>query len=77
MYALNQTNLLYFFPHTLSFAPPEAETQRDHWLLRNHGSAGLRWAHPTSAYLLPARGNTRPEQAGFDRMDDDGAPPGS
>lgn len=22
MYALNQTNLLYFFPHKLSFAPP-------------------------------------------------------
>lgn len=84
MYALNQTNLLYFFPHKLSFAPPGAETERDHWLLRDQGSVGWRWAHPTSAYLLPARGITRPEQVEldrqakeFDRVDDDRAPSGS
>ena len=84
MYALNQTNSLYFFPHTLSFAPPKAEMERDHWLLRNHGSAGWRWVHPISAHRLPARGNIRTEQAEldrhakeFDRMDDDGAPPRS
>lgn len=81
MYALNQTNSLYFFPHKLSFASPKVELERGHWLFRSHGSVGWRWPHSASAYVLPARGITPREQLEwdcqaeeFDRTDDDGMP---
>lgn len=64
MYALNQTNALYFFPHRISFAPHPVEAERYHrWAPRCLGSAAMQWP-PSDIQAREA-----------DRMDDDGAAP--
>ena len=85
MYALNQTNALYFFPHKFSFEPHPAATdveQYDHWSLRHHPSVAWPWAPQTSGFAPPTpktdpadRREIDHQAQDVDRMDDDGATP--
>jgi hypothetical protein len=83
MYAVNQTNSLYFYPHKLSFAPFLKTAERDQhnrWLLgytvsvSSPRAQSQRECGPPMLTADPSgpldRGNQDIEA---DRMDDDGA----